>query len=449
MKEASANHLVVYTQTDGTAMKISSPRSWNRSWVFCLGSLSMIGVAYAKVHFAGPSPEQVAAGRELFMHEWSVGDPLCGEGDGLGPVYNATSCVACHSQGGVGGGGGNESNVLAFEVDPDRDRTEVVSHVVHSGAVSKELQETRQSVQELFRIIPGGVRVVAGCSVNLADHNPVTFQEINSPALFGLGVLDDVSPLAVVVHNTKRTSEKVAEQFRGNYEHNGSGFARTLSGGRMGKFGWKGQFATVKEFVASACAMELGLTNPYKSQPIPKEHNEDEAAKRDMTHRQLDQLVAFVKSLPPPTQILPSDPVARQRTEEGETLFAKVRCTDCHVKNMGAAQGVYTDFQLYSLERDELGGGQYGGPEQRDIEFERPMTVPLPEHWKTPPLWGVADSAPYFHDGSAATLEAAIERHHGKAKHSHKLYHQLTGDQQRQIVEFLETLRAPQPAPII
>ena len=28
--------------------------------------------------------------------------------------------------------------------------------------------------------------------------------------------------------------------------------------------------------------------------------------------------------------------------------------------------------------------------------------------WRTPPLWGVADSAPYLHDGRAATLEAAI-----------------------------------------
>ena len=42
----------------------------------------------------------VAAGRELFNHDWEVNDPLS-SGDGLGPVFNAKSCVACHSQGGL------------------------------------------------------------------------------------------------------------------------------------------------------------------------------------------------------------------------------------------------------------------------------------------------------------------------------------------------------------
>ena len=50
-------------------------------------------------------PEQVTAGRALFEHEWVPHDPLAPEGDGLGPVFNAASCVACHHQSGPGGGG--------------------------------------------------------------------------------------------------------------------------------------------------------------------------------------------------------------------------------------------------------------------------------------------------------------------------------------------------------
>ena len=42
------------------------------------------------------------AGRDLFLHEWTPGDPLASSGDGLGPVFNAKSCAACHQQGGVG-----------------------------------------------------------------------------------------------------------------------------------------------------------------------------------------------------------------------------------------------------------------------------------------------------------------------------------------------------------
>ena len=44
------------------------------------------------------------AGRDLFMHEWTAGDALASGGDGLGPVFNAASCVACHRQSGRGAG---------------------------------------------------------------------------------------------------------------------------------------------------------------------------------------------------------------------------------------------------------------------------------------------------------------------------------------------------------
>ena len=36
--------------------------------------------------------------------------------------------------------------------------------------------------------------------------------------------------------------------------------------------------------------------------------------------------------------------------------------------------------------------------------------------WRTPPLWGVADSAPYLHDGRARTLHEAIRLHGGEAE---------------------------------
>src|SRR5260370_101541 len=58
-----------------------------------------------------PEPGTVVVGEALFKHEWEPGDKLSPGGDGLGPVYNAHSCVACHHQGGVGGSGGLEHNV--------------------------------------------------------------------------------------------------------------------------------------------------------------------------------------------------------------------------------------------------------------------------------------------------------------------------------------------------
>ena len=65
------------------------------------------------------------AGLVLFEHDWKPGDSLAG-GDGLGPVFNERSCVACHFQGGVGGGGGVKQNVTSFEVHPVPGRAEVM-----------------------------------------------------------------------------------------------------------------------------------------------------------------------------------------------------------------------------------------------------------------------------------------------------------------------------------
>src|SRR5260370_42507582 len=59
-------------------------------------------------------PEMAQAGQVLFTHEWKPKDPLSPDGDGLGPVFNATSCVACHRQGGLGGSSGVEHNVTLF-----------------------------------------------------------------------------------------------------------------------------------------------------------------------------------------------------------------------------------------------------------------------------------------------------------------------------------------------
>src|SRR3990167_1189121 len=56
-------------------------------------------------------PDRPLTGRELFCREWMAGDVKCPDGDGLGPSFNATSCVGCHHQSGTGGGGDNEHDV--------------------------------------------------------------------------------------------------------------------------------------------------------------------------------------------------------------------------------------------------------------------------------------------------------------------------------------------------
>src|SRR5688572_8667550 len=58
--------------------------------------------------------DMARAGEVLFKHDFKAKDPLCLEGDGIGPLFNATSCAACHHLGGPGGAGGLEHNVTTY-----------------------------------------------------------------------------------------------------------------------------------------------------------------------------------------------------------------------------------------------------------------------------------------------------------------------------------------------
>jgi len=98
-----------------------------------------------------------AAGLELFRHEWRANDPLA-SGDGLGPVFNERSCVACHFQGGVGGAGDNEHNVLSFEAHPTLARRVVNVGLIHHFAVEGTYREDQGTLRDFFRSSRTGPR---------------------------------------------------------------------------------------------------------------------------------------------------------------------------------------------------------------------------------------------------------------------------------------------------
>ena len=64
-------------------------------------------------------------------------------------------------------------------------------------------------------------------------------------------------------------------------------------------------------------------------------------------------------------------------------------------------------------------------------------------HWRTPPLWGVRDSAPYLHDGRAATLMEAIMLHGGEAAAVRLRFLSMPVEDRLALISFLNTLAAP------
>src|SRR5262249_13929338 len=132
-----------------------------------------------------------------------------------------------------------------------------------------------------------------------------------------------------------------------------------LRDGRAGKFGWKGQTATLSEFVQAACANELGLGNRNHPQPAPLRQPNYKPAGLDLSQEQCNQITAFVASLDRPTQQLPADATGKADAMAGRKLFDSIGCAVCHVPNLGGLEGIYSDLLLHRMEVQMAGGGAY------------------------------------------------------------------------------------------
>jgi CxxC motif-containing protein (DUF1111 family) len=374
-----------------------------------------------------PQPPDAALAEEgarLFKHEWTPHDPLANGGDGLGPVYNATSCVACHSQGGVGGGGGRSSNVTNFSVRPASPGEKPREGVLHAHAVSPEYQEALATVTR-----------------DLPPTRKVRLSQRNTPALFGANLIDAI-PDQEIIANERR------QQLRwggpaGQRDDVPVGRALRRGNGRVGHFGWKAQSSSLAEFVQAACANELGLGNPGQTQPVPLGRPGYQAPGLDLTLEQCDQLTAFVAALPRPVERAPEQIGLRERASAGKKLFRDLGCADCHTPDVGSVEGIYSDLLLHSMGSELEGSGSYNDPVRPVAPDAGTDDSPSSIEWRTPPLWGVADSAPYLHDGRAATLEDAIKLHGGQAARAADRFQRLPPAQQTHLVTFLKTLRAP------
>lgn len=189
------------------------------------------------------------------------------------------------------------------------------------------------------------------------------------------------------------------------------------------RLGWEGKYRTLESQIDAllrnpqimGCAPE---TIAQKLQGDPSLTSDFEAAygHRPDAASVLDALATFQRGLTTPDSRfdhwLEGDTTALSVQEiAGYSLFKSLGCIACH-------QGV------------NVGGNLF---EQQGIFH--PLARPQPAVLRVPSLRNVATTAPYFHDGSAPTLQVAV-RKMGLAQ----LNTTLTDDQVDAIVAYLGTL---------
>jgi CxxC motif-containing protein (DUF1111 family) len=436
-----------------------------------------------------------AAGRVLFQRTWTASQ-------GLGPFFNERSCVACHALGGVGGAGPISKNVELLSVEvPGWIRAARVRRGIIDGPTSLQMNETLVQLEKdatklhsglkngsavlhtfgndqqyssfreaLLRLGPAaGPKLSPKKGAEQAADQPVAeprrlpgpqpikrieqrnvnllLSGRNSTALFGAGIIDDISD--------KEFDMVVADQTL-RYPN--------MAGRFLGRFGWRAQTKTLSQFVAGACTVELGLEVPHiddadtvaKSIAVRRAAGSTAtpnlgSATPEISVEEFKNLRAFVASIPAPTRLKPADVAQANRIEKGEQLFASIGCSVCHRPSLGDAVGIYSDLLVHEMGA-ELADSQPAPLQAFRREYYSSESGSLSEsvdprrlsEWRTAPLWGLADSAPYLHDGRASTVEQAILAHGGQAAASAAAYAALSAVKRNNLLEFLSTLVAPE-----
>jgi CxxC motif-containing protein (DUF1111 family) len=353
--------------------------------------------------FSGLTPADQAAfddGKVAFQEEEKPKD-------GLGPVFNGTSCAQCHFNPAVGG----DSNIVETRFGTtDKNKFDALGDLggslIQSQGIGKVGGCTEPFVGET---VPPDATIVTGRKTT---------------PLFGLGLVDAVPD---------STFE--------NLTTNGGKVNLVLdprSGTRkVGKFGWKAQVSSLFVFSGDAYLNEMGITSPFfpneqcpsgdcaliaACNPVadPEDDGEDVQA--------FDDFMTLLAPIPRGT-ITPS-------VAAGEGVFNRIGCEGCHVSTLTTGPSdiaalnqqpfhPYSDFLLHHMGTlgDGIEQGKAAGDEMR-----------------TAPLWGLRFRSRFLHDARTNSLGEAIAAHDGAAKAAADAFRQLNAADRQALLDFLGSL---------
>lgn len=339
-------------------------------------------------------------------------EEIATKADGLGPIFNRNSCVACHSVPSIGGSSPivvtrfGRGSSQSFDPLASLGGSLLQDHAIDPSAIER---------------IPSQANVVA---------------RRQSTPLFGLGLIEAI-PDATVLGGVRN---KDVDGIRGR-----ASMVVDVASGKtlVGKFGWKAQHATLLSFCGDAYLNEIGITNrlfPSENAPngnaallkkldtVPDPEDRVDPITRKAG---IDLLADYLRYISPP-------PVGRANASNmvGAKLFLDVGCANCHTPMMMTGKSpvaaldskpvmLYSDLLLHDMGR--LGDGIGQGAAR-------------PQEMRTPPLWGVGVSGPYLHDGRASDFDSAIRAHDGEAKSTVARYMKLNQDQKHLLAEFLKSI---------
>lgn len=331
--------------------------------------------------------DKFKSGRRVFDRDFGLGE-------GLGPVFNGDSCRACHFEPTLGGAGPLGVNVMRHGYDDGQ------------GTSSDPAIGTMA-----FKFLSAVDRRPD------ADDAATVFEMRQTPPVFGLGRIGAIPEATILALEDPQDMD--SDGIRG--------IAHRLPDGRLGRFGWKANVPAVAEFARDATTVELGMTvPPQDGLTFGSATDADDRPDPEMDLGDLEALAFWLENLAPP----PRRSVDPSAEAQGAQLFADVGCDGCHIPSLDDADGVpvelFSDLLLHDVQPAGFVGIADG--------------MASPRHFRTPPLWGIGDTAPYMHHGMATTLEDAIAGHETEAEASRMAYEALGEADRAALLAFLRSL---------
>ncbi len=398
------------------------------------------------------------SGNSFFSSSWVQAPSSTSARDGLGPLFNARSCGACHFEDGRGR-------------PPLTDDEEFSSMLLRIGTGSL-MDDGEPEAEPNYggQLQPYAIPGVSGEGTprhTCSDH-PDSFPDGEEYALLNpsywieeaaygpmtgdLAISPRVAPQMIGLGLLEAIPEERLLELADPDDADGDGISGRsnlvpdVTTGELatGRFGWKSEQPSVRQQAAGAFLGDIGITSSLfpnaDCTDVEVECTEAQnGGEPEASDAVLEAVSVYSRLLAPPERARYAD----QDVLRGKALFSEIGCDSCHTPShvtgesdleelAGQTIWPYTDLLLHDM-GDALGDG-------------RPSFGAEGTEWRTPPLWGIGRIPDVnghnrlLHDGRARGVAEAIIHHGGEGAAARDAFMSLSKGERAELVTFVESL---------
>ena len=437
--------------------------------------------------------QRFVEGRRLFhtsfldgMHSENptINPPLAVHVGQLGPRFNGVRCLACHTLNGrsLAPVAGSAISTLSVLTAASSTATATVPDPVYGMNIQQQAQDAKaadytvvlQSYTPVTHTTASGeVFTLQKPVYGFKGAVPAQYSVRQAPQVIGVGLLEAVDEATILQLATTHDGVTGTPNWVTDPE---TGVRR------LGRFGWKAGKASLRDQVAEALMLDMGVTSPIYPSRLCQQDLHSTACKSaaqttaGVTETDLQKMTHYAELIGVPAQrsytsgyapglrVSPEHNVSPARIASGSALFVQAGCSACHATQMKTGANhpfaelrnqtihPYSDLLLHDM-----------GEGLADTLTQGAAT---PSMWRTQPLWGIGSlayvqespavnagpdlphdplslpvsNARYLHDGRARSILEAILWHDGEGKASRLNFEALTTTQRNDLLLFLGSL---------